>query len=140
MQQAGAFRWCEECAWEDPENPEVVPPPPEEKRTVEATESIGTKDLARMCKARVTELEELLASGEKKYREQKAAIGTELSRLRKIITFCEGTASAAKAKPDGRVTRDPNDSRDAWTCPACGYRTVSRWVARHKAQCPARAA
>lgn len=25
MQQDGAFRWCEECAWEDPENPEVVP-------------------------------------------------------------------------------------------------------------------
>lgn len=94
---------------------------------MEGIESIGTKDLARMCQARVKELEEGLAAAERKFRDQSAAARAEIAKLKKIIAFC--TSSAA------------GTSKNAWTCPDCGHRTVSRWVQRHKEmECPARAA
>lgn len=139
MTQDGALRWCEECAWEDPNNPKEAPPPREEKQPMETIDSIGTKKLAQMCQARVTELEEVLVEAERKYREQTAAAKTEIARLRKIIAFC-GAPEPKRAAAATAVPREPGDSRNAWTCPDCGHRTVSRWVQRHKDQeCPKRA-
>lgn len=46
--------------------------------------------------------------------------------------------SHSRASVAGSVARDPNDSRNAWVCPDCGHRTVTRWVQRHKDECPQR--
>ena len=125
MTQVGDVRWCERCAWEDPANPRDIPAPPAEEKKP-AIESIGTKDLARMCSARITEVEEALKAATRKFREQEQAAREEMARLRKIVAFCGGTP------PSGGV-------RGQWACPACGHQTRSRWKQRHIEQCPAQA-
>ena len=94
-------------------------------------ESLGTKELHKLCSTRIREIEEAIAESERKHREKIGAAKVELSKLRRIVAFCEGG--------DSRSTRVARESKNGWTCPDCGHRTVSRWVRRHREQeCPAR--
>lgn len=139
MQEDGPVRYCGECAWEDPNNPEVPPPPAGEKEehaVQPATmQTIGTKQLGEMCRGRIAELEREVDKVERAHRERLAAAKLELTKLRKIVAFCD-TETATKPS-----TRKAGAGKNSWTCPDCGHTTVSRWVQRHKTEeCPARQA
>jgi hypothetical protein len=134
MAQEGAYRWCEECAWEDPSNPKEPPKePPKEGRM--DVESLGTKELHKLCSTRIREIEEALAESERRHREKVAGAKAELSKLRRIVAFCEGGGSGG-ARPN---TGPKQPGASLGTCPDCGFKTSNRWMRRHReTECPQR--
>lgn len=133
MQEDGAVRYCGECAWEDPNNPEVPPPPHEREEPAMEPAKIpvfGTKQLGEMCRSRIAELEREVAEAEKRHRERVAGAKDEIAKLRKIAGFCgAGLTPISTGKVGG----------GAWKCPNCGEQRHGRSISIHKAECTATA-